>query len=280
MPDTTADDLLRASPLDPVDARVLLAYALGWTRTQLITRGDAPLEPAAIARYRALEVRRVAGEPVAQLVGMREFFGRPFDVTPDVLIPRPETELLVEAALDAIDGRPHPAVLDLGTGSGAIAVSIAAERPDARVWALDRSSAALDVARRNAHKLLDARRPGGPLHWLQSDWYAALEPTLAFDTIVSNPPYIAQHDPHLAQGDLRFEPRGALTDDADGLSAIRTIVAGAGAYLKPGGTLWIEHGYDQAEAVRALLVSRGFVAVESLADLAAIERTTGGRRPV
>ncbi|RQR38927.1 MULTISPECIES: peptide chain release factor N(5)-glutamine methyltransferase [unclassified Burkholderia] len=280
MPDTTADDLLRASPLDPVDARVLLAYALGWTRTQLITRGDAPLEPAAIARYRALEVRRVAGEPVAQLVGMREFFGRPFDVTPDVLIPRPETELLVEAALDAIDGRPHPAVLDLGTGSGAIAVSIAAERPDARVWALDRSSAALDVARRNAHKLLDARRPGGPLHWLQSDWYAALEPTLAFDTIVSNPPYIAQHDPHLAQGDLRFEPRGALTDDADGLSAIRTIVAGAGAYLKPGGTLWIEHGYDQAEAVRALLVSRGFVAVESLADVAAIERTTGGRRPV
>ncbi|RQZ44135.1 peptide chain release factor N(5)-glutamine methyltransferase [Burkholderia sp. Bp9099] len=280
MPDTTADDLLRASPLDPVDARVLLAYALGWTRTQLITRGDAPLEPAAIARYRALEVRRVAGEPVAQLVGMREFFGRPFDVTPDVLIPRPETELLVEAALDAIDGRPHPAVLDLGTGSGAIAVSIAAERPDARVWALDRSSAALDVARRNAHKLLDARRPGGPLHWLQSDWYAALEPTLAFDTIVSNPPYIAQHDPHLAQGDLRFEPRGALTDDADGLSAIRTIVAGAGAYLKPGGTLWIEHGYDQAEAVRALLVSRGFVAVESLADVAAIERTTGGRRLV
>ncbi|MBR8185711.1 peptide chain release factor N(5)-glutamine methyltransferase [Burkholderia ambifaria] len=279
MPDTTADDLLRASPLDAVDARVLLAYALGWTRTQLITRGDAPLEPASIERYRALEARRVAGEPVAQLVGMREFFGRPFDVTPDVLIPRPETELLVEAALDAIDGRPHPAVLDLGTGSGAIAVSIAAERPDARVWALDRSPAALDVARRNADKLLDARRPGGPLHWLQSDWYAALDPTLAFDTIVSNPPYIAQHDPHLAQGDLRFEPRGALTDDADGLSAIRTIVAGAGAFLKPGGTLWIEHGYDQAEAVRALLVSRGFVAVESLADLAAIERTTGGRRP-
>ncbi|MBR8067357.1 peptide chain release factor N(5)-glutamine methyltransferase [Burkholderia ambifaria] len=279
MPDTTADDLLRASPLDAVDARVLLAYALGWTRTQLITRGDAPLDPASIERYRALETRRVAGEPVAQLVGMREFFGRPFDVTPDVLIPRPETELLVEAALDAIDGRPHPAVLDLGTGSGAIAVSIAAERPDARVWALDRSPAALDVARRNADKLLDARRPGGPLHWLQSDWYAALDPALAFDTIVSNPPYIAQHDPHLAQGDLRFEPRGALTDDADGLSAIRTIVAGAGAFLKPGGTLWIEHGYDQAEAVRALLVSRGFVAVESLADLAAIERTTGGRLP-
>ncbi|CAG2272210.1 N5-glutamine S-adenosyl-L-methionine-dependent methyltransferase [Burkholderia sola] len=190
MSDTTADALLRASPLDPVDARVLLAHALGWTRTQLITRGDAPLDDAAVERFRALEARRVAGEPVAQLVGMREFFGRPFDVTPDVLIPRPETELLVEATLDAIGGLPHAAVLDLGTGSGAIAVSIAAERPDARVWALDRSPAALAVAQRNADKLLDARRPGGPLHWLQSDWYAALDPALAFDTIVSNPPYI------------------------------------------------------------------------------------------
>ncbi|MGU7783850.1 peptide chain release factor N(5)-glutamine methyltransferase [Burkholderia sp. PU8-34] len=276
---TTAVDLLRASPLDPVDARVLLTHALGWTRTQLITRGDEPLDSAAVERYRALEARRVAGEPVAQLVGVREFFGRPFDVTPDVLIPRPETELLVEAALDAIDGMAHPAVLDLGTGSGAIAVSIAAERPDARVWALDRSPAALGVARRNADKLLDARRPGGPLHWLQSDWYAALDPSLTFNTIVSNPPYIAEHDPHLSQGDLRFEPRGALTDDADGLSAIRTIVAGAGAFLKPHGSLWIEHGYDQAEAVRTLLAARGYIAIESLTDLAAIERTTGGRRP-
>ncbi|MGU7776038.1 peptide chain release factor N(5)-glutamine methyltransferase [Burkholderia sp. MR1-5-21] len=275
---TTAVDLLRASPLDPVDARVLLTHALGWTRTQLITRGDEPLDAAAVERYRALEARRVAGEPVAQLVGVREFFGRPFDVTPDVLIPRPETELLVEAALDAIDGVAHPAVLDLGTGSGAIAVSIAAERPDARVWALDRSPAALSVARRNADKLLDAHRPGGLLHWLQSDWYAALDPSLAFNAIVSNPPYIAEHDPHLLQGDLRFEPRGALTDDADGLSAIRTIVAGAGAFLKPHGSLWIEHGYDQADAVRALLAARGFVAIRSLADLAAIERTTGGRR--
>lgn len=276
---TTALDLLRASPLDALDARVLLGHALGWTRTQLITRGDEPLDAAVVERYRQLEARRVAGEPVAQLVGMREFFGRPFDVTPDVLIPCPETELLVEAALDAIDGIPHPAVLDLGTGSGAIAVSIAAERPDARMWALDRSPAALAVAAGNGDKLLDPHRPGGPVHWLLSDWYAALDPALAFNTIVSNPPYIAQHDPHLAQGDLRFEPRGALTDDADGLTAIRAIVAGARAHLKPGGTLWIEHGYDQAEAVRALLAAHGFIAVESLADLAAIERTTGGRLP-
>jgi release factor glutamine methyltransferase len=276
---TTAIELLRASPLDPVDARILLAHALGWTRTQLITRGDEPLRSAAVDRFLALEARRSAGEPVAQLVGTREFFGRPFDVTPDVLIPRPETELLVEAALDAIDGLAQPAVLDLGTGSGAIAVSIAAERPDARVWALDRSADALAVAQRNASKLLDAHRLGGPLQWLQSDWYAALDPARAFDAIVSNPPYIAYDDPHLSQGDLRFEPRGALTDDANGLAAIRAIVAGAHAYLKPGGALWIEHGYDQADAVRALLAAHGFTAIESLTDLASIERATGGRLP-
>ncbi|WP_017923879.1 HemK/PrmC family methyltransferase, partial [Burkholderia glumae] len=146
----TAAGLLRASPLDAVDARILLAHVLGWSRTQLITRADAPLEAAAAERFRALEARRSAGEPVAQLVGSREFFGLAFEVTPDVLIPRPETELLVEAALDALDGIAAPAVLDLGTGSGAVALAIAAARPDARVTALDRSAAALAVARRNA----------------------------------------------------------------------------------------------------------------------------------
>ncbi|WDD96200.1 peptide chain release factor N(5)-glutamine methyltransferase [Burkholderia sp. FERM BP-3421] len=275
----TAAELLRASSLDAVDARILLAHALGWTRTQLITRADAPLDAAAIARYLALEARRAAGEPVAQLVGTREFFGLEFEVTPAVLIPRPETELLVETALDALDGIAAPCVLDLGTGSGAIAIAIAAERPDARIWALDQSEDALDVAQRNARRLLAANRPGGAPHWLRSDWYEALDPALRFEAIVSNPPYIARHDPHLDQGDLRFEPRGALTDEADGLSAIRAIAAGAAAFLAPGGALWIEHGYDQAEAVRALLADAGFEAVESLTDLAAIERATGGRRP-
>ncbi|ABC37908.1 peptide chain release factor N(5)-glutamine methyltransferase [Burkholderia thailandensis] len=275
----TAARLLRASPLDAVDARILLAHALGWSRTQLITRADEPLDAAAIERYLALEARRAAGEPVAQLTGAREFFGLDFDVTPDVLIPRPETELLVETALDAIDGIASPCVLDLGAGSGAIAVSIASVRPDARVWALDRSAAALDVARRNARKLLDPARAGGPLRFLESDWYAALDPGLRFHVVVSNPPYIARHDPHLAEGDLRFEPRGALTDEDDGLAAIRTIVAGAHAFVAPGGALWIEHGYDQAAAVRALLEAAGFADVESLADLASIERATGGRLP-
>jgi release factor glutamine methyltransferase len=275
-PMTTAASLLLASPLPPLDARILLGHALGWRRTELITRGDEPLAADALVRYRSLEARRAAGEPIAQIVGTREFFGLEFDVTPSVLIPRPETELLVETALAAIEGIAAPRVLDLGTGTGAIAVALASMRPDARIWAVDRSADALAVAERNAAKLLDAARPGGALHLLQSDWYAALDPALSFDAIVSNPPYIAQGDPHLSEGDLRFEPRGALTDEADGLSAIRAIVAGARGFLAPRGALWIEHGYDQAADVRALLAAQGFRDVRSLADLAAIERVSGG----
>ncbi|WP_322106932.1 peptide chain release factor N(5)-glutamine methyltransferase [Paraburkholderia sp. J41] len=279
MSDTTADALLRASPLPALEARVLLMHVLGWRRTQLITRGDEALDAAPVAAYRALEARRAAGEPIAQLVGAREFFGLDFEVTPDVLIPRPETELLVETALAALEGVARPRVLDLGTGSGAIAVAIAAARPDARVWAVDRSEAALAVAARNAQKLLDARRPGGAPTFVAGSWYealASLDEAPRFDAIVSNPPYIASGDPHLQQGDLRFEPRGALTDEADGLDALRTIVAGAHAHLVPGGVLWMEHGYDQAAAVRALLEGAGFAQVRSARDLAGIERISGG----
>jgi release factor glutamine methyltransferase len=274
----TAAELLRDTPLDTVDARILLAHVLGWNRAQLITRADQPLGADFVASYLALEARRAAGEPVAQIVGAREFFGLSFTVTPAVLIPRPETELLVETALETLDGMTSPAVLDLGTGSGAVAVALAAARPDARIWALDRSAEALEIARGNAERLLDPARPGGPIQFLESDWYAALAPALRFAAIVSNPPYIACDDPHLGQGDLRFEPRGALTDEADGLDAIRAIAAGAGARLEHGGELWIEHGYDQAEAVRALLGAAGFGTVGSRADLASIERITGGRR--
>ncbi|MFP4893146.1 peptide chain release factor N(5)-glutamine methyltransferase [Paraburkholderia sp. EG304] len=272
----TADVLLRASPLPPLEARILLTHVLGWRRTQLITRGEEPLERASADRYRALEARRIAGEPVAQLVGAREFFGLEFEVTPQVLIPRPETELLVETALAAIEARPRPRVLDLGTGTGAIAVAIASMRPDAKLWALDRSADALAVAARNGARLLDAKRPGGAVTFLHSDWYGSLDAALRFDAIVSNPPYIASGDPHLAEGDLRFEPRGALTDEADGLSAIRAIVAGAPERLVADGALWIEHGYDQAEAVRALLSTGGFAEVRSERDLAGIERISGG----
>lgn len=279
-PFATAGSLLRASPLPALEARVLLGHALNWRRTELITRGDEPIGDAALARYRALEARRMAGEPIAQIVGAREFYGLTLDVTPDVLIPRPETELLVETVLEAIAPIPSAHVLDLGTGSGAIAIAIASARPDARIWAVDRSPGALALAARNAAKLLDPARPGGPVPCLLGDWYTGLAPTLAgsFDMIVSNPPYIAAGDPHLDEGDLRFEPRGALTDEADGLSAIRAIVAGAGGFLSARGQIWIEHGYDQAAAVRALLSTAGFTDVRSLPDLAGIDRATGGSR--
>jgi len=275
-PPATAVALLRASPLPLLEARILLTHVLGWRQTQLITRGDEALDPVRVERYRALEARRAAGEPVAQLVGTREFFGLEFAVTPHVLIPRPETELLVETALAAMEHRSRPRVLDLGTGTGAIAVALAATRPDARLWALDRSAEALAVASRNGMRLLDGNRPGGAVAFLQSDWYGSLDAALCFDVIVSNPPYIASGDPHLQQGDLRFEPRVALTDEADGLSAIRVIVADAPSHLVADGVLWIEHGYDQAEAVRALLAAQGFAGVRSERDLAGIERISGG----
>ncbi|AET90171.1 protein-(glutamine-N5) methyltransferase, release factor-specific [Burkholderia sp. YI23] len=268
----TVADLLRASPLPPLEARILLMHVLGWRRTELITRDLLPLSEDAVARFGALSARRLAGEPIAQLTGKREFFGLEFDVTPDVLIPRPETELLVELALEVIADTPNARVLDLGTGTGAIAVSIAHARPDARVWAVDRSDAALHIARGNAARLLTENA----VTFMQSDWTANIDPSLRFDVIVSNPPYIASDDPHLEQGDLRFEPRGALTDDADGLSAIRTIIETAPSLFANRGALWLEHGYDQAEAVRGLLNARGFTDVRSMRDLAGIERCSGG----
>lgn len=279
--------------LDPLEARILLCHVLGWPRTALITRSDEALPAAQVQRFRELARRRLAGEPIAQLVGAREFFGLSLTVTPDVLIPRPETELLVELALAACEKLPRPRLLDLGTGSGAIAIALAATRPDARVTATDRSPAALAVARGNGARLLPADRAGGPIDWREGDWFEALgfeaprseslkadapaaDPN-RFDVIVSNPPYIRRDDPHLQQGDLRFEPRAALTDEADGLSALRTLIAQAPAFLAPGGELWLEHGYDQSADVAALLSAQGFQAVRSVADLAGIARATGAR---
>ena len=273
---TTVAGLLRASFLPALETRILLEHVLGWRRTELITRDDEELTEASVGRFDALAQRRAAGEPIAQLVGTREFFGLSFYVTPDVLIPRPETELLVEIALEKMAAVEAPRVLDLGTGSGAIAVAIAFTRNDAQVWAVDRSAQALAVAERNAVKLLDADRPGGEITLLESDWTGALNAALRFEVIVSNPPYIAQNDPHLSEGDLRFEPRTALTDEADGLAAIRTIVQAAPFFLATGGSLWLEHGYDQAADVRAQLTARGFSDVRSERDLAGIERVSGG----
>jgi release factor glutamine methyltransferase len=278
----TPTELLRASLLDALDARVLLTHALGWRRTDLITRGDLRLSDNQIAGFVALEQRRLAGEPVAQITGRREFYGLDFEVTAAVLIPRPETELLVETVLEGLAGLESPAILDLGTGSGAIAIAIAAQRPDARVVATDRCADALAVAKRNALRLLDVDRRGGLPAFAEGNWFDALAsvtPRPAFDAIVSNPPYIAAGDPHLSQGDLRFEPPGALTDHADGLSALREIIAGARAWLRPGAPLWVEHGYDQAAQVRSVFTQYGFEGVESRRDLAGIERITGARNP-
>ncbi|WP_198119028.1 peptide chain release factor N(5)-glutamine methyltransferase [Massilia rhizosphaerae] len=257
-------------PLDPLENRILLCQATGLTRVQLITQGDRPLAPDEAQRLDALVARRLRGEPIAYIVGKREFFGLDFQVGPAVLIPRPDTELIVELALERLPQGPSR-LLDMGTGSGAIAVAVAHTRPDADVTALDVSPDALAVARANA------AANGASVRFLESSWFDALAPGETFDVIASNPPYIAAGDAHLAQGDLRFEPVGALTDHADGLSALRIIVAGGPRHLVPGGWLLLEHGYDQAAAVRALLADAGFADVQSWQDLAGIERVSGGR---
>jgi len=261
---------LSALPLDPLENRILLCHATGLSRVQLITQSERALTEAEARQLSALVARRLQGEPIAYIVGKREFFGLDFEVSDAVLIPRPDTELIVELALERLP--PGAArLLDMGTGSGAIAVAAAHGRPDAQVTALDVSDAALAVARRNA------AANGARVRFLRSDWFAALDAAERFELIASNPPYIAAGDEHLSQGDLRFEPSGALTDHADGLSALRIIVAGAPAYLAPGAWLLMEHGYDQAQDVRALLAARGFTEVQSWRDLGGIERVSGGR---
>lgn len=265
---TSISQALKQPTLAALDTRILLMHALDLSRVQLITQSERLLDADEANRFSALLARRFAGEPIAYIVGRREFFGLEFEVTPEVLIPRPETELLVELAAQRL---PRPGrVLDMGTGSGAIAIALAQLRSDAAVMALDASPAALEVARRNAC------RHGAAVEFLESDWYQALN-NERFDLIVANPPYIVAGDPHLAQGDLRFEPVNALTDHADGLSALRHIVNGAARHLTPEGWLLMEHGYDQAQNVRALLTAQDFTEVQSWRDLAGIERVSGGR---
>jgi release factor glutamine methyltransferase len=258
-------------PLDPLENRILMCHATGLSRVQLITQGDRALTPDEAQRLDALVARRLGGEPIAYIVGKREFFGLDFQVGPAVLIPRPDTELIVELALERLP-QGHARLLDMGTGSGAIAVAVAHTRPDADVTALDVSPDALAVAQANA------AANGARVRFLHSSWFDALAAEeKTFDVIASNPPYIAAADEHLAQGDLRFEPVGALTDHADGLSALRIIILGSPRHLVPGGWLLLEHGYDQAAAVRALLADGGFTDVQSWQDLAGIERVSGGR---
>ncbi len=257
-----------------LEARVLAAFAWEVTPSWLIAHDTGPLTTGQIARFQGLLTRRLAGEPIAHITGRREFFSREFSVTPDVLIPRPETEWLVERALARIPSDKPLDVLDLGTGSGAIAITLALERPLARVTAVDCSGAALAIARENAATL------GAVVKFLASDWFGAFMPSRVFagrrfDCIVANPPYVASDDPHLAA--LRFEPRAALAAGPSGLDDLARIIAMAPAYLAPDGWLMLEHGYDQGEAVRRLLSSAGFDTIETWQDLAGCDRVSGGK---
>ena len=314
------DDLIRHSQLPRAEARRLLASLTGQPLTWFMAHGDDPAAPNIATRFQALAERRRAGEPLAYLLGQQEFYGRPFAVSPAVLIPRADTETLVETALEQLarlrqqqrtvdvpgaeapalvsppaqthtcqgqssadaqaplsetSSRPaHPplSLLELGTGSGIIAITLALEAPDTEVHAVERSPEALAVAQQNANTL-GAHR----IHWHAGSWWQALARPRRFDLIVSNPPYIAAHDPPLQQGDLRFEPPQALAAGPDGLDDLRILIGGAPAHLTPGGWLLLEHGYDQEAPVQALLRDAGFADVFTRRDLAGQPRVSGGR---
>ena len=270
----TVRQALAQSGLVPLDAQVLLAHAIDRDRAWIAAHATDMLAREATERFFALAKRRRDGEPVAYLIGEREFYGLAIRVTPDVLIPRPETEALVDVALRKLPVGQAARVLDLGTGSGAVALALAHERPAIEVVGTEISQAALDIASDNAVRLGLAN-----VSFLRSDWYSGLETagSSKFDLIVGNPPYVADADPHLEEGDVRFEPPGALSSGVDGLAALRRIVAGAPSWLLPGGALAVEHGYDQAERVRALFTAAGFVDIASVRDLAGIPRVASGR---
>jgi release factor glutamine methyltransferase len=256
--------------MDRTDAVVIMAEVLGVNRAWIAANPMKILTETEDAQIDMLGAQRALGRPVAYLLNRREFYGRDFALDSAVLIPRPETETLVEAALARMG--PKDTFLDLGTGSGAIAVTLACQRPESTGVATDTSPAALRVARVNAGRHLCESR----IEFLEGSWYEPVGDR-RFDVIAANPPYVAAGDPHLAAGDLRFEPAEALTDgSSDGLASIRAIAAGAAAHLKPGGWLLLEHGYDQAEAVRAILAAAGFDGPISLPDLAGIPRVAGG----
>jgi release factor glutamine methyltransferase len=303
-----AAKLAAALALDVGSARLevqyLLQHVLKRPRAWLLAHPETTLDPAQQSGHGAMLQRRLQGEPMAYILGEREFFGLTFRVTPATLIPRPETELLVELALERMAQERICRVLDLGTGSGAIALSIAQARPEARVTAVDASADALAVARENARRLLgqsaapDTSVPAEPVEarlsvhnatipvrtgavignvcLLQSEWFSGLAGE-KFDLIVANPPYVAADDPHLTMGDLRFEPASALVAGPDGLDDIRRIVAEAPAHLEPGGWLLLEHGYDQAAAIARLLQAAGLSDAFTARDLAGIERVSGAR---
>jgi release factor glutamine methyltransferase len=256
--------------IDDIDARILLQHVLDVSHAHLIAHAEQALDSKQAQSFRLLAERRARGEPVAYLISKREFYSLSFTVTPAVLIPRPETELLVDLALARIPLDLPWKILDLGTGSGAIAIAIAKHRPLVDISAVDFSADALAVATTNARQL-DVNN----VRFIEADWFGDFNGE-RFNLIVSNPPYIAPGDPHLTRGDLRFEPRMALAAEGEGLDCIRSIIAAAPAHLVEDGALLLEHGYDQAEACRRLLSEAGFERIFSRPDLAGILRVSGG----
>ena len=271
--------LLSASPLAPNEARILLSHVIDkhyqLSRSALFSQDDLVLNPIALSDWKTLESKRLAGEPIAYLIGKKGFHAIELTVAPGVLIPRPETELLVDIALDAIKTVAEPIhVLDLGTGSGAIALAIAHSANNVALTATDQSLQALKIAQQNALNLkLDSR-----ISFKQGSWYQALEENDLFDVIVSNPPYIAKGDVHLGQGDLRFEPQSALTDNLDGLSCLKVIIFGANAHLQPEGLIAVEHGFDQGKAVMGMMAEAGLRDIQNHADLAGHPRVSTARK--
>jgi release factor glutamine methyltransferase len=292
---TTLGSLLNETGLPKNEARMLLAHLLEihlqLPKSALLTHDGMEVSNAFLEEWQLLEQRRVDGEPVAYLIGKRGFHAIELMVGPGVLIPRPETELLVDLGLEELqhlinknntinESEYSLIMLDLGTGSGAIALAIAASQPKARVVATDASQAALDIAQQNAERLKLSDR----VSFCLGNWYAALQslssPSRQFDLILSNPPYIEADDPHLSQGDLRFEPPSALTDFGSGLTCLTTIIDGALAHLKPGGLLAVEHGFDQSPAVLEQLALAGFQDITPHRDLAGHWRVASGRKPI
>ena len=267
----TLDYWINNSGLPRLEARMLLTHFADISHSYLIAHGDSILAETTLKILNQAAERRRAGEPLAYIIGQREFYGRSFIVSNAVLIPRPETEHLIDAALNRLPK--HGCVWDLGTGSGIIAITLACERPDASIWAADISQSALEIAQHNARLL------GAQVQFGQGSWFKATPQPIKgnIDLIVSNPPYIDQYDCHLKQGDLRFEPIQALTDFADGLQAIREIIQTAPQWLKNHGWLILEHGYNQGFSVRNLLQHHGFIKIETLVDLAGLERISLGQ---
>ena len=268
--DLTVGALLRASTLSTLEARALLAHQLGVSREQLVARPELLVAPDDAQQFAQWVERRQRGEPLAYLLGEKEFYGRMFAVSAAVLIPRPETELLVEAAL-ALGLRDDAHVLDLGTGSGCIGITLALERPRWQIVATDQSSHALVVARQNKEKLR-----ANNVEFRAGNWFAAAPER--FDLIVSNPPYVAAGDAHLDA--LRYEPLPALVSEANGLGCLYTIIEDAASHLVAGGFLALEHGHDQATAIRDRLVTAGWLEVQTLQDMASIDRVTMARSGV